>query len=82
MLEFLVYVLLIWLAISLIFRFFGKQIFQWFIKKLIKKQMRRQGFDAPSERKKTGEVEVEFTTKAQKKSKEPVGEYIDYEEID
>ena len=77
-------VLLIYFGLKLIFRWLGPVILRWMLKKIGKKfEQRFNHFDPQREQKRQkGEVSIDKTPKSKRKSKNEVGEYIDYEEID
>lgn len=81
-LQVVLIILLIYFGLKIFFRYFGPLILKYFLKKVIGKQMEKrfgkfdqfQGQQPPKQEPKKDPVK--------RKSKKPVGEYIDYEEID
>ncbi|WP_029034914.1 DUF4834 family protein [Salinimicrobium terrae] len=83
-LKVILIVLLIYFGLKLIFRWLGPIILRWVLKKIGKKfQQRFSQFDSGREQqRRQGEVSIDKKPKRKQKSKNDVGEYIDYEEID
>ncbi len=77
-------VLLVYFGIKLLFRWFGPILLRWVLKKIGKKfEQRFSQYDPSRAQKRTeGEVSIDKKPKTNRKSKNDVGEYIDYEEID
>ena len=85
-LRVLLIVLLIYFGFKLIIRWFGPIILRYFLKKVGKKfEQKFNQFDpmaGQQQQRKQGEVTIDKKPKNKRKSKNDVGEYIDYEEID
>lgn len=84
-LRVLLIVLLIYFGFKLIIRWFGPIILRYFLKKVGKKFEQKFGQANPmagQQQRKQGEVTIDKKPKNKRKSKNDVGEYIDYEEID
>ena len=77
-------VLLIYFGLKLIIRWLGPILLRWFLKKIGKKfEQKFSNFDPTGQQQQQeGEVTIEKKPKKRGKSKNDVGEYIDYEEID
>ena len=77
-------VLLIYFGLKLIIRWLGPILLRWVLKKIGKKfEQKFSHFDPTRQQKQQeGEVSIEKKPKNKGKSKNDVGEYIDYEEID
>lgn len=77
-------VLLIYFGLKLFIRWFGPILLRWVLKKIGKKfEQRFHQYDPTRSQKRTeGEVTIDKKPKNKRKSKNDVGEYIDYEEID
>lgn len=77
-------VLLIYFGFKLIIRWVGPLLLRWMLKKIGKKfEQRFSQFDPGREQQRQqGEVSIDKGPKSKPKSKNDVGEYIDYEEID
>lgn len=85
-LRVLLIVLLIYFGFKLFIRWFGPIILRYFLKKVGKKfEQKFSQFDpmaGQQQRQKQGEVTIEKNQKNKRKSKNDVGDYIDYEEIE
>ncbi|MDX1602735.1 MAG: DUF4834 family protein [Salinimicrobium sediminis] len=83
-LRVLLIVLLIYFGFKLIIRWFGPIILRYFLKKVGKKfEQKFSQFDPTAgQQQKQGEVTIDKKPNNKRKSKNDVGEYIDYEEID
>lgn len=83
-LKVLLIVFLIYFGLKLIIRWFGPILLRWVLKKIGKKfEQRFSQFDPSAQGKnREGEVSIDKKPKKTRKSKNDVGEYIDYEEID
>jgi hypothetical protein len=83
-LRVLLIVLLVYFGLKLLIRWFGPILLSWVLKKIGKKfEQRFSQFDMGREpQQKQGEVSIDKKPKTTRKSKNDVGEYIDYEEID
>ena len=77
-------VLLIYFGLKLFIRWVGPILLRWVLKKIGRKfEQRFQQYDPTKAQKRTqGEVTIEKKPKKNPNSKNDVGEYIDYEEID
>ncbi len=77
-------VFLVYFGLKIFFRWFGPIILRWFLKKIGKKfEQRFSQFDpSKAQQQRQGEVTIDKKPKSTQKSKNDVGEYIDYEEID
>ncbi|WP_029036783.1 hypothetical protein [Salinimicrobium xinjiangense] len=77
-------VLLVYFGLKLFFRWFGPILLRYILRKVGKKFEQKFGqFGAPGEQpRQQGEVTLDKKPKKTGKSKNDVGEYIDYEEID
>jgi hypothetical protein len=83
-LRVLLIVFLIYFGLKLLIRWFGPILLRWVLKKIGKKfEQRFSQFDpGRGQQRQQGEVSIEKKPKSPPKSKNDVGEYIDYEEID
>ena len=82
-LKVILIVLLVYFGLKLIIRWLGPLILRWVLKKIGKKfEQRFQNFDpGKAQKRRQGEVTIEKNPTS-RQSKNDVGEYIDYEEID
>ena len=85
-LRVLLIVLLIYFGFKLFIRWFGPIILRYFLKKVGKKFEQRFSQFGPmagqQQQQKQGEITIDKKPEKKRKSKNDVGDYIDYEEID
>ena len=85
-LRVLLIVLLIYFGFKLFIRWFGPMILRYFLRKVGKKFEQKFGQFGPmtnqQQQQDTGNVTIDKKPRQKRKSKNDVGEYIDYEEID
>jgi len=83
-LQTLLIIILVYFAIKFLFRL----LFPYFLRYIAKKATQKMeksfyGSHAnPSEKAKEGKITIDHLSKNKNKTKKPVGEYVDYEEID
>ncbi|MDP5077316.1 MAG: DUF4834 family protein [Nonlabens sp.] len=86
-LKFILTVLIIYVTIRLVWRFFGKAILAWMGKKAMQRVQRSFESRMGANGNPFGNTQQQQTQQSSKKSSQPlekktVGEYIDFEEID
>lgn len=75
--------LLIIIGLRLVFKFFGKNIIRFILRRLSKKAERHfREQTTGNKTDKTGKTTIDKQPSQQRQSNKNVGEYIDYEEID
>lgn len=81
----LLIILLIYFGLKIIFKWFGPLILKYFMKKMGEKAFKgfsQNGGFPNQQTQQRRENNIDKNSKNNKKEKKPVGEYIDYEEID